>query len=142
MIRASEESDLDRIIEIWLCASIDAHNFISPAYWEEKIEDLRNVYLPASETFVYEDGETVEGFISMMSNHIAAIFVSPERQGQGIGKSLINFAKFLHPVLTLNVYSRNTGSLHFYKKMGFEACGEKMEEDTGEMETFMKLIHA
>jgi len=103
---------------------------------------MKNVYLPASETFVYEECASIEGFISMMDNHIAAIFVNPEKQGLGIGNALISYIKRSHPVLTLSVYSKNTGSIEFYRKMGFEVSGEKVEENTGEMEKSMVLIRA
>lgn len=142
MIRISEEKDVDRIVQIWLNASILAHDFIPSSYWKERIEDMKSVYLPASETFVYEECACIEGFISMMDNHIAAIFVNPEKQGLGIGKALINYVKRSYPVLTLSVYSKNAGSVQFYQKLGFIISGENVEENTGEMELYMELFHS
>ena len=80
MIRSYNSQDTDRVIRIWLEASILAHHFIPAMYWIEKQEDMRNIYLPESDTYVFEDEKTksVQGFISMVGNYLAAIFVIPE----------------------------------------------------------------
>ena len=46
MIRSYNSQDTDRVIRIWLEASILAHHFIPAMYWIEKQEDMRNIYLP------------------------------------------------------------------------------------------------
>ncbi|MNL87897.1 putative acetyltransferase [compost metagenome] len=68
---------------------------------------MKNLYLPASKTFVYQNDTAILGFISMVDNYIAAIFVNPESQGQGIGKQLIEYIKKQHTLITLGVYSKN-----------------------------------
>lgn len=138
MVRDFKESDLDQVIQIWLKASVIAHDFIPSSYWQEKKDDMKNIYIPSSQTFVYEDGEMVVGFISMLDNYIAAIFVLPEYQGKGIGTRLIDHVKKLYPILTLGVYSKNIQSIEFYKKHGFVVENETVEENTGEMETSMR----
>ena len=82
MIRYFQQQDEDSVIRIWLEASAIAHSFIPRSYWESKIPDMRNKYLPQSQTLVNEDEHTNEitGFISLIGNYIAALFVSPDRQ--------------------------------------------------------------
>lgn len=140
MIRISKENDLENLVRIWLDASIIAHDFIPAHYWEGKVTDMRTVYLPASKVHVYEIGTTIVGFIAMVDDYIAALFVDPIRQGQGVGKKLIDFVKNEHPVLRLGVYAKNTKSIGFYKKQGFMITGTKEEENTGEMETTMQWV--
>ena len=127
MIRSYNSQDTDRVIRIWLEASILAHHFIPAMYWIGKQEDMRNVYLPGSDTYVFEDEKTksVQGFISMVGNYLAAIFVIPEAQGTGIGKALIEYAK-------------NEPSVAFYEKQGFRFVEKHVEEETGEQELVMK----
>ena len=55
MIRSYNSQDADRVIRIWLEASILAHHFIPAMYWIGKQDDMRNIYLPASNTYVFED---------------------------------------------------------------------------------------
>lgn len=140
MIRNFQQQDEDSIIRIWLEASAIAHSFIPRSYWEDKVPDMRNKYLPQSQTLVYEDEHTNEtsGFISLIGNYIAALFVSPDRQGQGIGQALMALAKQQHPELELNVYAKNTRALAFYRRQGFTIVREQTDEQTGQQEFAMK----
>lgn len=67
MIRTFEPRDMDQLLEIWLSASIKAHDFIDASFWQANIESMRDVYIPASETFVIEDSSGVLGFYSTSS---------------------------------------------------------------------------
>ena len=104
MIRHFQQQDEAAVIQIWLAI---AHSFIPRSYWESKIPDMRNKYLPQSQTLIHEDEHTneVTGFISLINNYIAALFVPPDRQGQGIGQTLMAHVKQQHPELELNVYA-------------------------------------
>ena len=84
MMRGYREADIDQILAIWLSASIKAHDFIEPDFWKSKVGDMREVYIPASETFVYEAEGQVVGFYSLYENNLAAIFVEPGSQGRGL----------------------------------------------------------
>ena len=88
MIRKYNSNDLDSVLEIWLEASVKAHDFVSADFWESQVESMRNVYIPASEVFVYEIESKIVGFYALHENNLAAIFVFPAFQGQGIGKQL------------------------------------------------------
>lgn len=139
MIREYRESDIDQILDIWLSASIKAHDFVGPAFWKSKVSEMRNVYIPASETFVYEADEQVAGFYCLYGSTLAAIFVSPSLQGQGIGSALMDDAKSRRSCLQLSVYSENTPSINFYKQHGFISLGEQVDELTGHPEFIMEL---
>ena len=73
MIRYFQQQDEDSVIRIWLEASAIAHSFIPRSYWESKVPDMRNEYLPQSQTLIHEDEHTneVTGFISLINNYIA-----------------------------------------------------------------------
>ena len=118
MIRSYNSQDADRVIRIWLEASILAHHFIPAMYWIGKQDDMRNIYLPASNTYVFEDENTrlIQGFISMTGNYLAALFVIPESQGTGIGKALLEHVKERHTEITLNVYNKTTYKNYYHEK--------------------------
>lgn len=61
MIREFITSDMDSVLSIWLESSVKAHDFVDGAFWESKLDDMRNIYLPASETHVYESSGEVKG---------------------------------------------------------------------------------
>ena len=140
MIRYFQQQDEDSVIRIWLEASAIAHSFIPRSYWESKVPDMRNKYLPQSQTLVNENEHTNEitGFISLIGNYIAALFVSPDRQGQGIGQALMNHVKLQYPELELNVYTKNAQALAFYKRQGFTIVREQTDGQTGQQEFTMK----
>ncbi|MCP1728349.1 putative acetyltransferase [Natronospira proteinivora] len=138
MIRRVNPGDMDSIIDIWLQASIAAHDFIDAEFWRSKTEAMREVYIPGSETYVYDDGQSVKGFFSLYGNQLAALFVAPACQGQGMGRVLLERAKQLRRELTIDVYKENRKTIEFYKRSGFEAVTEKVCEHTGHWELVMK----
>ncbi|SJN54311.1 putative N-acetyltransferase YjaB [Vibrio ruber DSM 16370] len=83
MIRKYNEEDLDSVLDIWLKASVKAHDFVSAEFWESQIENMRNIYIPASEVCVFETESQVVGFYALYENTLAALFVVPELQGKG-----------------------------------------------------------
>lgn len=138
MIRKYREADIEQILDIWLSASIKAHSFIGPEYWKSKVSEMRDVYLPASETFVFESEGQVVGFYSLYGSTLAAIFVSPSLHGKGIGSALMDDAKSRRECLQLSVYSDNTPSINFYKQHGFIPLVEQIDEHTGYREFIME----
>lgn len=137
MIRTFEPRDMDRLLEIWLSASIKAHDFIDASFWQSNTESMRDVYIPASETFVIEDSSGVLGFYSLLDNQLAALFVDPAHQGKGFGKQLLDHAKCLRKALNLAVYKENTSSVGFYTSQGFKQVKEQIDEQTGHAEFLM-----
>lgn len=137
MIRKYNENDMDSVLEIWLSASVQAHDFISPEFWESQVENMRNIYIPASETYVYEVESKVVGFYALYENSLAAIFVSPELPGKGIGKQLLSHAKTQRAELSLAVYKENQASYQFYLSQGFKVLSEQLDEHTGHPEYTM-----
>ncbi len=137
MIRNFQQSDIDQVIKIWLEASIKAHDFVSSELWESKVKEMREVYIPSGETFIYEEKGTIKGFFSLYKDTLAAIFVSPTSQGTGIGMTLMKKAKKIREKLDLTVYKQNHKSIKFYKKCGFEIEKEQIDEHTGHPELVM-----
>lgn len=138
MIRAFEVSDMNDVLDIWLRASIEAHNFVGREFWKSKIEDMQETYIPASDTYVFIDSEVIKGFFSLHGDTLAAMFVSPDFQGNGIGQQLMNKAKSLRTKLNLTVYKENLRSVVFYRKCGFVIIKGKVDEHTGHVEILME----
>ena len=87
MIRAFKEEDTETVIRIWLAASVRSHSFIDKAYWEEKAESMRTLYLPLSEIVVDEDRATGEvvAFMAFVEDYLAALFVArAPKEGSGV----------------------------------------------------------
>ena len=89
-IRRANIHDFSELTDIWFNASVKAHDFIPETYWENNKIQMQNTYLPMSEVYLVENTSNIYGFIALVENTIAAIFVSPEQQGKGIGRKLLS----------------------------------------------------
>lgn len=137
MIREYNENDISLVLDIWLRASIKAHDFVEAEFWEAQVDNMRDIYIPASTTYVYELNSQVVGFYAIYENTLAAIFVLPENQGKGIGKLLLSHAKSQCSPLSLNVYQENNASFQFYLSQGFSVVSEQADDHTGHQEYTM-----
>lgn len=125
---------LSAIMQIWLETNTKAHSFIPEEYWLSNYEMVKSG-LPKAEVFVYEDDATKEiyGFIGLMENYIAGLFVKEPMQAKGIGRQLITYAKSQKEKLTLEVYQKNMRAVQFYYREGFSITDEAIDENTAEV---------
>ena len=67
MIRAYESEDTNAILDVWFQASLIAHPFLHDSFLEKERENIQQIYLPNTKTWVYEQEGKVVGFISIAS---------------------------------------------------------------------------
>jgi putative acetyltransferase len=137
LIRKLNKSDIDKIVQIWLETNIKAHDFIPEKYWRGQLDTVKSM-LPQAEVYVYEDNRKIHGFIGIIDNYIAGIFVSVVAQSKGIGKQLLDYAKVVKTKLSLSVYQKNKRAIMFYQREYFTILAEKIDENTGEQEFLMQ----
>lgn len=137
-IRRSKETELNRLVDIWYEGSVIAHNFIDDDYWESQRNEMREKYLPMAETYVISDEKEVLGFISMVDNYLAALFIHVNHQGEGYGKRLLNYIKKQRNIIQLKVYEKNSQAVNFYLKNGFVIKEKLLDERTTEEELLMR----
>lgn len=131
------EADLDRILAIWLAGNLEAHDFIASTYWHQQEELVREL-LPQAAIYTYRNQQgQIQGFMGIMDDYIAGIFVEGTQRGSGIGRQLLAAAKAEHDQLSLSVYRKNLGAIRFYQGQGFTSDGESTDEATGESELQM-----
>ena len=135
MIRKLRETDLPAVMRIWLDTNIEAHDFIAKTYWESNYDMVKGL-LPDAEVFVYEadpKGEIL-GFIGLVDDYVAGLFVKKTAQSQGIGKALLDHGKTLRNCLRLSVYQKNSRALRFYRREQFAIQKEATDDRTGQTE--------
>ena len=101
MIRKFETRDTEQVMQIWLAANLDAHDFVPKEYWINQYPFVQEQLLQA-EIYVYEQGQTIRGFVGMMGDYLAGVFVEQSCRSSGIGKSLLDCVKKHHAAFSLN----------------------------------------
>ena len=141
MIRLYHPADSNAVLDLWLKASILAHDFVPESFWREQLPAMRDLYLPQAETLVLEEKGQVLGFASLHEQRLAALFVSPDAQGRGLGRRLLDEAKRRRDSLELGVYRANTRAVAFYRAGGFMTVDETRDPHTGQPELTMRWSH-
>lgn len=110
MIRRMGKGDLDAVAAIWLDANREAHDFIPAAYWLGHFEEVRTA-LARAEVWVFETEARAEisGFIGLLGDYIAGIFVRREARSGGVGRQLLDHVKTSRGQLRLQVYRKTSG---------------------------------
>lgn len=139
MIRNLRNDDIDIVMELWKESTMEAQSFISDEYWLENYDNVKNNYLPNSDTYVYEEDGEIKGFVSLIENiFIGGLFLKVDCQRKGIGSKIIDFLKADHDKLQLAVYDRNVRAMNFYLKSGFKITNTEIDEKTNEKEHLME----
>jgi putative acetyltransferase len=132
MIRKYSETEIPRLLEIWEAAALIAHPFLSNDFHEMVKKAMKEMYLPNSDTWVYEASGNILGFIAMLDNEIGGLFVDPNQQAKGIGTALVNQMHQLHDTLEVEVFEKNKIGKPFYEKYGFKVIKTYVMEATNE----------
>lgn len=139
MIRNFEMQDLDKIMNLWLDTNISTHFFIDSEYWKGNYNVVKEM-MPDTSIYIYEDGETIKGFIGLTDNYILGIFVLQQVQSKGIGRKLLDCVKSKKDKLSLSVYKKNNRAINFYLREGFVISDEQIDENTREVEFSMTWV--
>ena len=138
-IRPYGPNDLGAVLDVWDAASRIAHPFFDEAFFDGERREIAEVHLPSAETWVYDVGGIVAGFVALVGDEVGGLFVDPEQHRQGIGRALMDHACALRDVLYLDVFEENRLGRAFYDRYGFEVVGEHVHEETGRRQLRMLL---
>ena len=137
LIENINNADLETVTEIWLTSNLDAHAFIDKSYWHKNYSVVKAA-LPNAKIYAYYHNDVIVGFLGMIDNYIAGIFILKEFQSLGIGTQLLNEVKSGYSKLTLNVYQKNETAIRFYLKHGFKVQKEELDHETNDLELLME----
>ncbi|CFR12412.1 acetyltransferase [Yersinia frederiksenii] len=138
MIRKAMPADTSRLIEVWENAVRKTHLFLTEADIQFYLPQVRDIYLPALEVWLFEKDAEAVGFIGLDGNKVEMLFVDTTYYGKGIGKALLAHAQHLKGKLSVDVNELNPAALAFYLHYGFIKTGRS--ERDGEGKPF-PLIH-
>lgn len=130
MIRTYHPQDLDTILSIWLQGNLDAHPFVPAGYWRRNYP-LTAQLLPQAEVYVAEVHGQVVGFIGLMEELVAGVFVHRAHRGAGVGSALLRKAQERRDRLRLFVYQQNPSALRLYQRHQFAITAVERDTETG-----------
>ncbi|MFM2487182.1 GNAT family N-acetyltransferase [Enterococcus avium] len=142
MIRRIEtitDADLETIAFIWLRSNLESHAFIDRNYWLKNYQTVK-ASLTTADLYAYYHNEKIIGFLGLIDEYIAGIFVLQEYRSLGIGGQLLARIKEKHSKLLLSVYQKNERAVQFYLKQGFTIQKETTDYETTEEEFLMEWI--
>jgi putative acetyltransferase len=138
-IRRSNNSDGERIVEIWREAVDATHSFL-------KIEDRASLdelvrgFLPGAPSWLAVDGKNRPiAFMLIDAGRMDALFVDPAVRGTGVGATLVRHGIALHPRLKTDVNEENGQAIGFYEKMGFRRTGRSPVDGQGKPYPLIRL---
>ena len=131
-IRKLVPRDADAVAHVLRASFDDRLPWLAGRYTPEQDRQfVREHLFPACEVWGAFGPELV-GIIALQPNWLDQLYVLPERQGDGIGKALLDVAKKANTALTLWTFQRNASARKFYERNGFvaleETDGERNEE--------------
>ena len=133
MLRPIQESDIERLLQLWLHLACSSHPSLPVSFWADEGRAMRRRLkeqcrfgappdLGTSNHWVYArpGSETPEGLVTITENRqVETIFVSPGEQGHGVGSELMTQAKFGRVQLETLVLEENLRGRYFLQQHGF-----------------------
>lgn len=124
-IRDYRPTDFDAVTILWRVArekSLPDFQRRKGHFFYEDQDYFRARILQENQVWVVELDERPVAFMAMRNDLIDHLYVHPDYQQRGIGKSLLDHARQLSPEhLWLYTLQSNTGARAFYEKDGFTA---------------------
>ncbi|MEW1775747.1 GNAT family N-acetyltransferase [Streptomyces sp. NPDC086777] len=123
VLRRAGGPDAAGVADVWL-RSFDAAlpTVVRPRSDDEVRAYIRDVVVPARETWVAEAGGSVVGMMVLAGDLLSQLYLAPEWRGRGIGDRFVALAKERSPSgLTLWTFQVNKPAHRFYERHGFVA---------------------
>lgn len=131
LTRPSTPADTDRVVNIWRGAVDATHDFLDPDD-RQAIETEVRAFFPAAKFEVAVDVQDFPvGFMLLDEAHLEALFISPDRRGEGIGTLLVQSAMHARETLTVDVNEQNIQAIGFYERLGFTVTGRSAVDGRG-----------
>ena len=125
--------DLNRVMEIWLNTSIEAHPFLDAQYFIDNYQSFFEDHLLRSQSQVYEIDGKIVGFVSIKQDmFVTTINVDKDYRLSGVGESLIQALLDKFQAIHVKCFLKDADSLAFFTKCGFEVSGHETDALTGE----------
>ncbi|MCK7598064.1 GNAT family N-acetyltransferase [Microbulbifer sp. CAU 1566] len=153
MLRPLQESDVERLSQLWLHLACSNHPSLPVRFWMAQARALRRELSAkcrsrtassectgGSSHWVYTrpGSDIAEGLVTISDNlRVETIFVSPGEQRRGVGSELMAQAKFGRIQLEARVLEENLHGRYFLQQHGFSETGRSYNKAANQDEIQM-----
>lgn len=124
--------DYEEILEVWEASVRHTHHFLTEEHIQFYKPLVRNHYLLAVELYIIRNASRkIVAFVGLSDELIEMLFVSPDEQGKGYGKRLLEYVTQKKQMNKVDVNEQNEKALSFYLHMGFQIIGRDETDGMG-----------
>jgi len=140
-IQTINSSELPEVVDVWEASVRATHHFLK----EEDILYFKplilNEYLKAvTLRCVKSRQDKIIGFLGVAEQNLEMLFIAPNTRGQGVGKSLLNYAINQLGVIKVDVNEANTQAVGFYHHFGFKTVSRSELDASGKPYPTLHMI--
>ncbi|GAB7192997.1 GNAT family N-acetyltransferase [Kineococcus sp. NUM-3379] len=140
-LRRAAPADADAVTEVLLRSRAEAMPWLAVVHTPEDVRRwVEHELIPNRWTWVAKVDGRIVGVAAVHDGWLEQLYVLPEAQGHGVGRSLLDVAKeHCGGKLRLYVFSRNTRAQRFYARAGFVVTGASDGRDNEEREPDLEM---
>ncbi len=133
-VRDGVPDDAETLARLHLRSRAAAMPWLAVLHDEVETRGWMRAVLAEQRVRIVDDGRTV-AFAALDREWLEQLYVDPDHQGRGLGRTLLEDAKRLRPDgLRLHVFTRNTPARRFYEAAGLVLVAQSDGHDTEERE--------
>lgn len=131
-IFVATEKDYPELSELWEASVRSTHHFLSAEDIQYYKPLVQNVYFPAVQLYTIKNKDNrISGFLGLSDDLIEMLFIHPDEQGKGYGKTLLEFAVNERGFRKVDVNEQNEQAFRFYRNRGFEVISRDETDAQG-----------
>ena len=131
MIRKISEEDYPRLLEIWISAVENTHDFLKNEDFEFYKENLPTYFQYVNLEGYYTTDNILVGFAGVADHNLEMLFIHNDYRGKGIGKELLNYTIENLEVSKVDVNEQNKQAVDFYLYLGFKVINRSEKDGEG-----------
>lgn len=123
--------DVMRLVDVWEQSVRDTHDFVTEEMIDAMRPEVHTAFASMDAVVVYEEHNTVSGFMGVLDQKIEMLFLDGVARGKGIGASLIQYAIKILNADRVDVNEQNYQARGFYEHLGFEVFDRSEYDGAG-----------
>ncbi|MCY1527926.1 putative N-acetyltransferase YjaB [compost metagenome] len=132
IIKSATTADYDRLMDIWASAVLATHHFLAEEDFLYFKSIIAEQFFPQVQlSGLWDNDGVLQAFLGTAGDMMEMLFVAPEAQGKGYGKTLLQFAITTLHICRVDVNEQNEAATGFYLNQGFTIQSRSDKDSMG-----------